>query len=91
MEIFIGVAVGIIGMVFSELSGLKRTRLQAVQGESNKTYEKSLNANRSSSLRNLQRSRSGSIFSSGISKVFPDCKAELESNSSLKSIVQKAF
>ncbi len=33
IEIFVGVAVAIIGMVFGELTDLKRTRLQAVQSE----------------------------------------------------------
>ena len=91
IEVYLALAIAVVGIVFNETRNLKKIRLQAVQQEQHKTYEKTTNVNRSSSLRNLQRNRSGSIFSSGISKVFPSAKTVIADNSALQSVVQKAF
>ena len=83
LEVLLGLGLALITVVMKETSDLKRTSLQVINAETTKTYEKSVNQNRSTSLRNLLRSRTGSIFSSGFSNMFPNAKEELAKNSQL--------
>ena len=86
-EIVIGLLLAITSIVLNETMVLKRIRLNAVNAESTKSYEKGMNQNRSAALRNIQRSRGGAVFSSGVSNVYPKVKDVLDANKRLKDII----
>ena len=70
LEVALGLCLGIVGSVLDWTSGMKEIALPTVNADISKTYEKFNNQNRHYSLRNLQRSRGGSIFS--LDSRFPD-------------------
>ena len=87
LELYSALVIAIISTILMNTSALKRTRLQNVLAETTPTYEKTSNVNRSHSLRNLQRSRGGAIFSAGISKIFPDAKQVMKDNKQLANAI----
>ena len=89
VEAFSGMIFGIIVCIFKYSSGFGRIKLSNVMTQKNKTYEGTSNLNKAYAMRNLQRGRSGAIFSSA--KSFPDAHKVLRENSKLNSIVGKQF
>ena len=87
VEALLGMLTATVAAIFKYTANLSRISLNAVSVSQAKTYEQAINLNRTSSLRNLQRTRGGAVFA----KQFPDAHKVLRENKALTSVVSRAI
>ena len=81
-----------LGTINKYTANLDSISHQEITGMQTRTAEVSNNMNRSSALRNLQRSRSGPVFgglNSKVSQKFPDVKHVLAKNKALSNLLKQ--